>query len=157
MARELISTDRTVAQNRKARYNYHVEETLEAGIVLTGPEVKSLRLGRCSLNEAFAAEKGGELHLFNMHIAEYAPARQEDFSPTRPRKLLIHRRERNRLCGAVKREGMALVPLAVYFNARGIAKVSLGLAKGKRKVDKRADEKQREWRRQKDRLLKAKS
>ncbi|MCE2509926.1 MAG: SsrA-binding protein SmpB [Alphaproteobacteria bacterium] len=156
MARALTPADRYVAQNRKARHNYAIDETLETGIVLTGSEVKSLRLGRCSLNDAYAAEKNGELYLFNMHIAEY-PSSREDHHPTRSRKLLVHRREKDRLFGAVKREGMALVPLALYFNDRGIAKVSLGLAKGKRKIDKRADEKAREWRRQKERLLKEKS
>ncbi len=156
MARALTSADRYVALNRKARHNYAIEETLETGIVLTGSEVKSLRLGRCSLSDSYATEKDGELYLFNTHIAEYASSR-EDHHATRPRKLLVHRREMNRLLSAVKREGMTLVPLAVYFNDRGIAKVSLGLAKGKRKFDKRADEKAREWRRQKERLLKEKS
>ncbi|MEQ9042647.1 MAG: SsrA-binding protein SmpB [Alphaproteobacteria bacterium] len=156
MARALTSADRYVAQNRKARHNYAIEETIETGIVLTGPEVKSLRAGRCSLNDAHAGDREGELYLFNTHISEYAASREEQ-NPTRPRKLLVHRREKDRLLGAVKREGMTLVPLAIYFNDRGIAKVSLGLAKGKRKVDKRADEKAREWRRQKERLLRAKS
>ncbi len=125
--------------------------------MLTGPEVKSLRNGRCSMNDAYAAEKAGGLYLFNLHISEYAPASHEDHRPTRPRKLLVHRREMDRLLGAVKREGITLVPLSIYFNARGIAKLSLGLAKGKRKADKRASEKARDWLRQKERLIKGKS
>ncbi|PCJ59854.1 MAG: SsrA-binding protein [Rhodospirillaceae bacterium] len=150
------TSDRFVAQNRKARYNYMIEETLEAGIILTGPEVKSLRLGRCSMNESYATERGGELYLFNMHIAEYAAAGHEDQQPMRPRKLLVRRREMDRLLAAVKRDGMTLVPLSLYFNNRGIAKLSLGMAKGKSKSDKRASEKAREWQRQKERLVRDK-
>ncbi len=150
------TSDRFVAQNRKARHNYMIEETLEAGIILTGPEVKSLRLGRCSMNESYATERGGELYLFNMHITEYAAAGHEDQQPMRPRKLLVRRREMDRLLAAVKRDGMALVPLSLYFNNRGIAKLSLGMAKGKRKADKRATEKAREWQRQKERLVRDK-
>ncbi len=156
MGKEPIPADRFVAQNRKARHNYTIEDTLEAGIILTGPEVKSMRLGRCSMNDAYASEKDDELHLFNLHITEYAAASYDDHQPTRARKLLVHRREKERLFAAVKREGMTLVPLSIYFNHRGIAKVSLGLARGKRKVDKRASEKAREWNRKKERLLKAK-
>jgi len=150
------TSDRFVAQNRKARHNYMIEETLEAGIILTGPEVKSLRLGRCSMNESYATERGGELYLFNMHITEYAAAGHEGQQPMRPRKLLVRRREMDRLLAAVKRDGMALVPLSLYFNNRGIAKLSLGMAKGKRKADKRATEKAREWQRQKERLVRDK-
>ena len=150
------TSDRFVAQNRKARHNYMIEETLEVGIILTGPEVKSLRLGRCSMNESYATERGDELYLFNMHITEYAAAGHEDQQPMRPRKLLVRRREMDRLLGAVKRDGMTLVPLSLYFNNRGIAKLSLGVAKGKRKADKRATEKAREWQRQKERLVRDK-
>ena len=146
----------TAARNRKARHNYAIEETFEAGIALEGSEVKSLRQGRASIAEAYAAEKDGELYLFNAHIPEYSAAGQFTHQPRRPRKLLMHRREINRLAGAVNRQGMTLVPLAIYFNARGIAKVDLGLARGKKKYDKRATLKERDWKRQKARLLRDK-
>ena len=130
-----------VAENRKARFNYDIEEKLEAGIVLTGSEVKSLRAGRANIAESYATEEGGELYLINAHIAEYAGAARDGHAPTRPRKLLLHAREIARLIGAVNRQGMTLVPLKLYFNARGIAKVQLGLAKGKKLHDKRDTEK----------------
>ena len=142
-----------VAQNRKARHNYLIEETLEAGLVLTGSEVKSLREGRASIGEAYAAEQAGELYLFNAHIPEYRAANRLNHAPKRPRKILVHRRERSRLFGQIQREGYTLVPLSLYFNPRGIAKVELGLAKGKRQVDKRETSKRRDWERQKARLL----
>ena len=150
-----MSGDRTVvAQNRKARHNYFIEDTLEAGIVLTGTEVKALRQGRASIGEAYAAEEEGELYLLNAHIPEYAQASMRmNHPPKRRRKLLVHRRERSRLAGQVQREGFTIVPLSLYFNGRGIAKVELGLAKGKRSVDKRETTKQRDWQRQKARLL----
>jgi SsrA-binding protein len=146
---------RIAAQNRKARHDFTIEETIEAGIVLAGTEIKSLRRGHASIGEAFADVKGGELYLFNAHIPEYESAKHFGHEPRRPRKLLLHRREISRLTGAVQRKGMTLVPLSVYFNARGLAKVQLALAHGKRKEDKRAAEKDREWRRQKERLLRA--
>ncbi len=141
------------AQNRRARHDYAIEETFEAGIVLAGTEVKSLRQGRASINEAYADVQGGEIFLVNAHIPEYDSARHFGHEPKRPRKLLLRRREIGRLVGAVQRKGMTLVPLAIYFNARGLAKVQIALAHGKRQVDKRAAEKDREWRRQKERLL----
>ncbi len=144
---------RLVAQNRKARHEFAIEETLEAGLQLTGSEVKSLRAGRANIGQAFAVDKDGELWLMNAHIAEYAPAARFGHDPTRPRKLLLHKRQLNKLLGQVKREGYALVPLSVYFNERGIAKLSLGLARGKKKADKREDIKKRDWNRQKQRLL----
>jgi SsrA-binding protein len=144
---------RLIAQNRKARHNYFIEDTLEAGLVLVGTEVKSLREGRCSLAEAYADDEGGELYLRNMHIPIYEPASRFNHEPRRPRKLLVHKRERDRLIGLIRRGGYTLVPLSVYFNARGIAKVELGLARGKRKVDKRETEKKRDWQRQKARLM----
>ena len=150
---ERAKAQRTVAQNRRARHDYFIEETLEAGIVLQGSEVKSLRRGQVSLNEAYAGEKGGELFLFNAHIAPYAAAMTFGHEAKRPRKLLLHTRQINKLTGAIQRAGMTLVPLAIYFNDRGIAKVSLGLARGKRKVDVRETVKAREWQRQKSRLL----
>lgn len=144
-----------VAQNRKARHDYAITETLEAGIVLDGTEVKSLRQGHASIAEAYAEAKGGEIYLINAHIPEYDSAKHFGHTPKRPRKLLLHRREISKLVGAVRRKGMTLVPLSIYFNRRGIAKVSLALAEGKRKVDKRAAVKEQEWKRQKERLLRA--
>lgn len=142
-----------VAQNRRARRDYIIEETLEAGLALTGTEVKSLRSGKASLGEAYAGPKDGDLYLLNCTIDVYPNARHFNHDPRRPRKLLVHRRERDRLLGAVKREGVTLVPLKIYFNARGIAKLELGLAKGRKKHDKRELEKARDWQRQKARVL----
>jgi SsrA-binding protein len=147
-------TDRYIAQNRKARHDYLIEDTIEAGLILAGSEVKSLRKGGVSINEAYAAERGGELYLMNANIPEYAAARI-NHEPRRPRKLLLHKKELNRLAGAVTREGMTLVPLGLYFNERGIAKVVIGLAKGKHKADKRAAEKERDWKRDKARIMRA--
>lgn len=148
--------NRIAAQNRKARHNYLIEGTLEAGIVLTGSEVKSLRLGRATIAEAYADERQGEMFLFNAYIPEYDSARHFTHQPRQPRKLLLHRREIARLAGAVKREGMTLVPLSIYFNRRGIAKVQLALGRGKQKADKRASIRERDWNREKARLMRAK-
>lgn len=145
-----------VAQNRKARHDYHLLENLEAGIVLSGSEVKSLRAGKASLVDAYAAEEGGEMYLFNAHIPEYDHARTFSHDPKRPRKLLLHKREIARLRGSIERKGMTLVPLAIYFNDRGIAKVELALAEGKRQYDKRMTERDRDWSRQKARLMRDK-
>ncbi|HEV7463233.1 MAG TPA: SsrA-binding protein SmpB [Methyloceanibacter sp.] len=145
-----------VAENRKARFNYDIEEKLEAGIALLGSEVKSLRTGKANIAESYAASEGGELYLINAHIAEYTQAGRANHEPTRRRKLLVHRREMGRLAGAIKKEGMTLVPLKLYFNARGIAKVELGLGKGKKLRDKRETEKKRDWDRQKGRLMREK-
>ncbi len=142
-----------VAQNRKARHNYLIEESLEAGLVLAGTEVKSLRQGRASIVEAYAADQQGELYLFNSHIPIYDAAGRFNHQPKRLRKLLLHSRELARLIGLIRREGYTLVPLSLYFNERGIAKVELGLARGKRKVDKRETQKRRDWQRQKARLM----
>ena len=144
---------RPIAQNRKARHDYLIESTLEAGLVLTGSEVKSLRRGRCSIGEAYAHEEGGELYLRNMHISPYEAANRLNHEPRRRRKLLVHRRELARLIGQIQRGGYTLVPLSIYFNERGIAKLELAVARGKRKADKRQSEKQRDWQRQKARLL----
>ncbi len=143
-----------VAQNRKAWHNYFIEESIEAGMVLTGTEVKSLRAGHATLGDAYAVEKGGEMFLVNAHISEYAGGNVENHAPLRERKLLLHRREIARLIDATQRRGMTVVPLALYFNARGVAKVNLGIAKGKRQYDKRATIKDREWKRDKARLMK---
>ena len=146
---------KVVAENRKARFNYHIEEKLEAGIVLTGSEVKSLRTGKANIADSYASSEGGELYLVNAHIAEYVQAGRNGHTPTRPRKLLLHRKEMGRLAGAIQREGMTVVPLRLYFNARGIAKVELGMAKGKKLHDKRETEKKRDWGREKGRLMRA--
>ena len=153
MARAARAGDRKIAINRKARRDYFIEQTLEAGIMLVGSEVKSLRNGQASVAESHAAEKDGELFLLNAHIPEYGPANRFNHDPRRPRKLLVHRRELRRLIGTVQRSGMTLVPLSIYFNERGRAKVEIGIARGKRQHDKRASEKNRDWQRQKQRLM----
>ncbi len=147
---------RPIAQNRKARHDYIIESTLEAGLVLTGSEVKSLRRGRCSIGEAYAHEEGGELYLRNMHISPYEAANRLNHEPRRRRKLLVHRREMAKLIGQIQRGGYTLVPLSIYFNERGIAKLELAVARGKRKADKRQSEKKRDWDRQKARLMREK-
>ncbi|HXV23881.1 MAG TPA: SsrA-binding protein SmpB [Alphaproteobacteria bacterium] len=144
------------AQNRKARHDYFIEDTVEAGIMLVGTEVKSLRGGKASIGEAFAGEEGGELYLFNAYIPEYDAASRFNHKPRRPRKLLVRKREMDRLLGQIRREGVTVVPLTFYFNPRGIVKVELGLARGKRKVDKRAAEKEKDWKRDKARLMRNK-
>ncbi|HJS30832.1 MAG TPA: SsrA-binding protein SmpB [Alphaproteobacteria bacterium] len=143
------------AQNRKARHDYFIEDKLEAGIALLGTEVKSLRAGGCQLTDAYADVEKGELWLLNAHIPEYAGGNRFNHAPKRPRKLLVHKRELSKLIGAVEREGRTLVPLAIYFNQQGRAKVELGLAKGKKKFDKRESEKARDWSRERARLLRA--
>jgi SsrA-binding protein len=145
---------RVVADNRKARRDYFIEDTLEAGIALLGSEVKSLRAGRATIAESYASERNGELILRNAHIAKYEAANRFGHEERRDRKLLLRRREIDKLAEAVKKAGMTLVPLKLYFNERGIAKLLLGLAKGKRQYDKRATEKERDWKRQKQRLMK---
>lgn len=148
-------TGTIVAQNRKARHDYFIENTLEAGIMLMGSEVKSLRQGSSSIGEAYAQEKEGELYLLNAYIPEYGPAaaRTGHEDPRRARKLLLHKKEMARLFMAIAREGYTLVPLAIYFNDRGIAKVELGLGKGKHKADKRQTSKDRDWKRDKARMM----
>jgi SsrA-binding protein len=146
-------TDRFAAQNRRARYDYHILDTLEAGLMLTGSEVKSLREGHASIVEAYAAADKGELWLVNAHIPEWKSATRFNHEPRRARKLLVHKKELNRLAGAIKREGVTLVPISIYFNDRGRAKCEIGLAKGKKKGDKRETEKARDWQRDKARLM----
>jgi SsrA-binding protein len=147
---------RVVAHNRKARFNYEIGETFEAGIALTGTEVKSLRQGKATIAESYADSRGGEIWLVNANIPEYLQAGRFNHPPKRMRKLLLHRRQINKLMGAVEREGMTLVPLKLYFNERGRAKVELGLARGKKLHDKRETEKKRSWDRERGRLLRAK-
>ena len=148
-------TERYAALNRRARHDYLIEDTLEAGLVLHGTEVKSLRQGGASIAEAYADEQGGELFLVNANIPEYKASAHFNHEPRRPRKLLLHRKQMNRLMGAVKREGVTIVPLALYFNERGRAKVELGLATGKRKSDKRQAERDRDWQRSRARLMRS--
>ncbi len=156
MAKAAAPAGRVVAENRKARHNYTIEDTLEAGLVLTGSEVKSLRAGRANIAESYAKADDGEIFLINAHISEYKQAGPFGHEPRRPRKLLLHKRQIGRLLASVQREGATLVPLRLYFNDRGIAKLLLGLAVGKRKFDKRESEKQRDWQRQKARLMREK-
>ncbi len=151
-----MGTKKLVAQNRRARHDYFIEDTLEAGLALTGSEVKSLRLGRGSIAEAYVAEKDGELYLHGSHIPEYEAAKHTNHPPRRLRKLLLHRREMNKMIGQIRREGYTVVPLELYFNERGLAKALLGLARGKRRVDKRETAKARDWQRQEARLLRDK-
>jgi SsrA-binding protein len=147
--------DRYAAQNRRARHDYLIEEKLEAGLVLQGSEVKVLRQGQASINEAYAGETAGELFLVNANIPEYSSAKSFSHLPRRPRKLLLHRKEMAKLLGAIRREGVTIVPLSIYFNERGRAKVELGLARGKKKADKREAEKTRDWQRDKARIMRA--
>ena len=143
-----------VAENRKARYNYEIIDTYEAGLVLTGTEVKSLREGKANIAESYASDEGGEIWLINSYLPEYLQANRFNHETRRRRKLLLSRREMHRLQVAINREGMTLVPLKIYFNDRGRAKLELALAKGKKLHDKRETEKQRDWAREKGRLLK---
>lgn len=144
----------TVAVNRRAKFDYAIEEELEAGLMLTGTEVKSLRSGAVNLSDAYAGPKGDAFYLYNLHIGEYSNApNREQHEPKRIRKLLLHKREIDRLTGAIQRDGMTLIPLRLYFNNRGIAKMALGLGKGKKTQDKRQDIKARDWGRQKAALL----
>jgi SsrA-binding protein len=144
------------AENRKARYDYAILDTFEAGIVLSGTEVKSLRAGKSQITEAYAASAGRDFVLYNAHIPEYLQANRFNHEVRRPRRLLLHRRQINKLIAAVEREGMTVVPLEIFFNDKGRAKVKLGLAKGKKTHDKRATEKERDWAREKGRLMRDK-
>ena len=148
-----LITHGIAAQNRKARFDYTIKEVVEAGIVLKGPEVKSLRLGRATLTEAWAGERDGEMWLFNCYIPEYQGGVLSRFEPRAPRKLLIKRKQRDKLLGAVARDGYSLVPLDIHFNERGIAKIELGLGQGRNKADKRHAIADRDWARDKSRLM----
>jgi SsrA-binding protein len=156
MADKPHRTIKIVADNRRARFHYEIGETYEAGIALTGTEVKSLRQGKATIAESYAAEQDGELWLYNSYIPEYLQASRFNHLPRRPRKLLLHSREINKLRGAVEREGMTLVPLKLYFNPRGRAKLELAVARGKKLHDKRETEKQRSWQRERARLMRDK-
>ena len=154
MAKSKKPTRPSIADNRKARFNYHIEEEFEAGIVLTGTEVKSLRAGEANIADSYAEVKNGEAWLINCHIKEFSHGNRFNHEARRPRKLLLHVREINKMRGAVEKDGMTLVPLRLYFNDKGIAKLALGIARGKKLHDKREDQKQRDWNRQKSRLMK---
>ncbi|MRX49519.1 SsrA-binding protein SmpB [Paracoccus sp. S-4012] len=154
MAEKSDPNSKLIAENRRARYDYAIEDTIECGIVLAGSEVKSLRTGQSAITESYASVEGGELWLINSYIATYMQAGVFGHEERRRRKLLVSRRELARLHQAVGREGMTLIPLAMYFNERGRVKVRIGIAKGKKLADKRETEAKRDWNRQKQRLMK---
>ncbi|BAU92123.1 SsrA-binding protein [Methylorubrum populi] len=147
---------RVVADNRSARFHYAIEDTFEAGIALTGTEVKSLRGGKATIGESYAGPSGSDLMLFNAYIPEYLEANRFNHDTKRPRRLLLHRRQINKLIGATQRQGYTVIPLKIYFNDKGRAKVELGLGKGKQLHDKRESVKQRDWQRDKARLMRDK-
>ncbi|GGE77503.1 SsrA-binding protein SmpB [Stappia taiwanensis] len=148
------SNRKVIADNRKARYNYEIEDTFEAGIELKGTEVKALRLGKSNIAESYASNEGGEFWLINSYIPEYLQANRFNHEPRRKRKLLLHKREMAKLASAVQKDGKTIVPLKLYFNKRGRAKLELALARGKKLHDKRETERRRDWAREKSRLLK---
>lgn len=156
MAKKAEPQRKIAADNRKARFNYAIGEAFEAGIALTGTEIKSLRNGKATIAESYADAKDGEIWLVNSNIPEYLQANRNNHAPKRPRKLLLHKRQINKLIGAVEKEGMTIVPLKIYFNERGRAKVEIALAKGKKLHDKRDTEKKRDWQRERGRLMRDK-
>lgn len=155
MAKKAETKGRVIAENRKARFNYEIGETFEAGIILTGSEVKSLRLGKAMIAESYADQKEGEIWLINADIPEYSQANRANHERRRMRKLLLKEKEIAKLASASERDGMSIVPLRLYFNARGLAKLLIALGKGKKMHDKRETEKKRDWQRDKARLLRA--
>ncbi len=156
-AEERALAQKYVSLNRRARHDYFIEETIEAGIVLAGTEVKSLRTGQASIQESFATPKDGGIYLLNVYIPEYKQAGTHlQHETRRPRLLLLHKRQIAKMLGAVKREGMTLVPLGIYFNKRGIAKIEIGIATGKHKHDKREAIKDRDWKRDQARIMREK-
>ena len=156
MAEKKGGAPKLVADNRKARFHYELLEAFEAGIALTGTEVKSLRLGKATIGESYAGPSGNDLLLFNADIPEYLQANRFNHERKRPRKLLLHRRQINKLIGAVQRDGLTIVPTKLYFNEQGRAKIELALARGKTLGDKRETEKKRDWQREKGRLMRDK-
>jgi SsrA-binding protein len=156
MAEKTPRPFKIIAENRKARFNYEIGEVVEAGIALTGTEVKSLRQGKATIAESYADAKQGEIWLVNANIPEYLQASRFNHAPKRPRKLLLHRRQIDKLAVAVEREGMTIVPLKMFFNAKGRAKIEIALGRGKKLHDKRETEKKRSWDREKGRLMRLK-
>ena len=153
MAKQPKSQNKVVAENRRARYDYAIEETFEAGLSLLGTEVKALREGRANIAESYASVEGNEVFLINANFPIYAPASQFNHDPRRHRKLLLKRREINRLLGETQRKGRTIVPLKLYFNDRGVIKLLIGIGVGKKAVDKRETQKKRDWQKQKARLM----
>ncbi|MEI6730640.1 MAG: SsrA-binding protein SmpB [Pseudomonadota bacterium] len=143
-----------IADNRKARYNYAIEEDVEAGLVLTGTEVKSLRTGKVNISDSHAAEMQGEMWIFNLNIPEYVAGNRFNHDPKRPRKLLLHKKQSSKLLGKIKIKGYTIVPLKMYFNSRGIAKILLGVGKGKKEYEKREVIKERDWQREQRSIMK---
>src|SRR5947209_5440382 len=156
MAAKLERPNKIIADNRKARFNYEIGEVFEAGIQLAGTEVKSLRQGKVTIAESYAGARDGELWLYNANIPEYLQASRFNHAPKRPRRLLLHKRQIHKLIGAVEREGMTLVPLKLYFNPKGKAKIEIAVARGKKLHDKRETEKKRSWERERGRLMREK-
>lgn len=150
---ETFDKQKTVAENRRARFDYFIEDKFEAGLMLTGTEVKALRAGEATIADSYAEVRGGEVWLVNANVPEFSHGNRNNHEPKRPRKLLLHEREIAKMTGAVERKGMTLVPLSIYFNGKGRAKVELALAKGKQAQDKRATIKDRDWKRDKARLM----
>ena len=148
-----MSVAKLIAENRRARYDYFLEDTFEAGLALTGTEVKALREGRANIAESYASVEGDELALINAYIPEYGPASRFNHEPRRPRKLLLHRKEINKLLGALQRDGRTLIPTRLYFNEKGRAKLELCLARGKKLHDKREATAERDWKRDQARLM----
>ncbi|MEN2494509.1 MAG: SsrA-binding protein [Hyphomicrobiaceae bacterium hypho_1] len=156
MAAKKDPQHKIVAENRRARFEYHIEHTLEAGLQLTGTEVKSLRQGQANISESYASVENAGIFLINSNVAEYTQAGTFfQHEPKRPRKLLLHKREIVRIAQAIKREGMTIVPICLYFNYKGVAKIKLAIAKGKKLHDKRETSKKRDWNREKARILRA--
>lgn len=149
----VFDKQKTVAENRRARFDYFIEDTYETGLALQGTEVKALRAGEASIAESYAEVRDNAVWLINANIPEYSHGNRLNHEPRRPRKLLLHEREIERMLGAVERKGMTLVPLSIYFNSTGRAKVELALAKGKQNHDKRESVKERDWKRDKARLM----
>jgi SsrA-binding protein len=150
----MTQVGRTIAENRRARFDYFIEDTVEAGIMLTGTEVKSLRNGRANIAESYASVEGDEIVLINADIPPYSGGNRFNHEPRRPRKLLLHRKQIGKLIGAVQREGRTIIPTKLYWNEKGIAKLEIGLAKGKKLHDKRETSAERDWQRDKARLMK---
>ena len=151
-----MAVAKLIAENRRARFDYFLEEMFEAGLALTGTEVKALREGRANIAESYASVEGDEIALINAYIPEYGPANRFNHEPRRPRKLLLHRKQINKLIGAVQREGRTLIPTRLYFNDKGRAKLELALAKGKKTQDKREAAAERDWKRDQARLMREK-